>query len=446
MFAANSVRTTLYFLLALFLGGCGYVQFVGELPEEDAQIFQGSGSLLVLGSAADSEGNHYLVGRVEGVVDLGTMELRAGVDETAFALSFSPDGEARWVQTWSGGFALATSVDVRDERVVVTGYVRGTIVGPIPLVTGGRQELVVFDFDRETGAPVPPPLSFSSPSGNVQGKSVASAGAVSMLCGHYVGSVDLGLGSLPTTPVDRDFGFVAVFDSSGRTNWAEAVVGANVFLNAAFVRTDGSAVAAGVYRGGTLGGRDAVAGDGVVVGFAGDGTVEFELGVGSIGNDEVVAAAAYEDGAVVVGTYQGELSIGGLALAAHGETDAFVARLGHGGEVVWARSLEGTSQESVRDVRVDGGRIFVAGEFDGDLRFSGETLRSAGGADAMVVVFDADGDEVAAQQLGGVGNERLVGLEVEGGRAWLALVLDGETQLDESGPREGLLGLRTITF
>ena len=267
-----------------------------------------------------------------------------------------------------------------------------------------------------------------------------------MLSGHYVGSVDFGLGMLPASSPVSDYGFVAVFDSLGEAVWSEAVAGADVLLNAAFVRADGSAVAAGVYSDGTINGRPAEGGDGVVVGFGSDGSTEFELGFGATGADQVIAVAPYEDGAIIVGFYEGDLNIGGVDLASRGERDTFVARLGRGGEVVWARSLDGTGREILREVAVEGGRIYVAGTFDDELRFAGDVFPSMGGDDVMVLVFDADGGEVAGQQLGGAGDEMVGGMQLQGGQAWLALVLSGETVLDESGPQEGVLGLRTLSF
>jgi hypothetical protein len=441
-----SVSWVLPALISLFVGACGYTRFVGVLPEEEARVFTGSGSLTLFGSDIDVDGNYYLVGNVEGVVELGSIELRGDTAQTAFVASFTREGEPRWGQTWSGSFARATAVDVRGESVGVTGYVRGPISGPFPLTTGSRQELFVFSFDRQSGAPLSSPLAFASAAGNVQGKGIVSSGSFTGLCGHYIGAVDFGLGSLAVSPLDADHGFVVVFDSVGEPVWSESVVGANTLLGGGFLRADGSAIASGVYRDGIIGGRNAVGQDAIVISFSSDGTTEYELGFGSAGGDQVDAVAAFEDGVVVVGTSEGELSIAGETLDARGGRDAFIVRLDETGGVVWARLLDGTGDESLRRIRVDEGRIYVAGDFDDELRFGDHVFRSNGGRDVMVLVFDADGNESDAAQLGGTGNESVGGFEVQGSRAWLAVSLDGETVLDSSGPQLGLFGLRTLQF
>lgn len=431
--------------LTLCVSACGYIQIVGISPEEDAQVFDGSGNVTVYGSAVDAEGNYYLAGTFVGALTLGDHELSSAT-LSAYVASFDSNGAPRWSQTWSGDFALAAAVHVRGESVQVTGYVRGSIEGPIPVMTGSRQEGFVFAFDRGSGAPLPPPQTYASVGGNVQGKSIASAGSVTALCGHYIGSVDFGGGPLLSTPPLVDHGFLATFDAAGTLLWARPVEGANILLNTSTLRADGSAVAAGAFRDGSFGGRSAEAQDALVVGFDSAGALEYELGFGSTGADDVRAVTTFEDGVIVVGVSSGDLRIGDEVLSGQGGRDGFIARINGAGDVVWAHVIEGTGGESLLRVRTDDGRIYVAGEFDAELRFGEDTLEAVGGTDVMVLVFDAAGSPSAAVQLGGSGNESIGGFEVSEGRAWVALALDGETVLDDSGPQSGLLGLRALQF
>ncbi|MFK7999767.1 MAG: hypothetical protein AB8H86_09225 [Polyangiales bacterium] len=441
-----SVSRLLIISLALLVGACGYILEVGVWPDDSARVFGGTGSLSVTGSAIDADGNHYIVGRVSGVVDFESFELRGESDETAFLVSFTSAGEPRWSQSWSGPFSFALSVEAMNESVRVTGYVRGPIVGPLPLTTGSRQELFVFEFDQQSGAPLPPAQTYASGAGNVQGKAVLREGSFSALCGHYIGAVDFGLGPLPASPPTQDNGFVAVFDARGDAVWSEAVVGASVLLGDAFLRTDGSVVATGVYTGGTIGGRVAAGQDAIVTAFAPDGRVEYSLGFGSPGGDSASAIAAFEDGAVIVGTTSGDVSIAGETVLGQGARDAFVARLDAAGGVVWARTFGGAGTEILRRVHVENGRIYAGGEFDGEFGFAERTLSAAGGRDVMVLVLDADGNESEGVRLGGAGDESLGGFEVQGGRVWMAITLDGETVLDDAGPQTGALGLRSVQF
>src|SRR5262245_7765757 len=72
----------------------------------------------------------------------------------------------------------------------------------------------------------------------------------------------------------------------------------------------------------------------------------------------------------VTGTFSGTVDLdpttaGASTVVSRRGTDMFVAKYGHNGQLVWARSMGGTGNDSAADVAFDGaGNIYVAGTFD----------------------------------------------------------------------------------
>jgi hypothetical protein len=91
----------------------------------------GPGADRVWDVASDGSGNVILIGTVVGSVDVnrdGTIDLDAGKDGQALVVSFSPDGDFRWMRA-SGGTASAMGMAVatgpNDEIYVAGSYRNG---------------------------------------------------------------------------------------------------------------------------------------------------------------------------------------------------------------------------------------------------------------------------------------------------------------------------------
>lgn len=83
----------------------------------------------------------------------------------------------------------------------------------------------------------------------------------------------------------------------------------------------------------------------------------------------------------------------------------------------WAKDVGGLGADHVADVRTDGqGSIYVAGEFANSFTYDGVTLVSAGGIDGFVAKLDALGDLEWMVRCGGLGTDRAVKLDVDGGQ------------------------------
>ena len=109
----------------------------------------------------------------------------------------------------------------------------------------------------------------------------------------------------------------------------------------------------------------------------------FSVSFGSEGDDVIDRVAIAADGRiVVVGSFEGEVDIGGVArLASHGGSDALVAVFEPTGCLRWARALGGAGYDHATALAVDDfGRIYVGGTAGGWMDAGGADVPAGAGA------------------------------------------------------------------
>jgi hypothetical protein len=108
--------------------------------------------------------------------------------------------------------------------------------------------------------------------------------------------------------------------------------------------------------------------------------------------------------ALIVGHFWGATAIGTTLLATRGEWDAFAAKIGADGDVLWTRQIGGTATEHAWGAATDGaGNLLVSGFFQGEVDFGEGPRRSHGDKDAFVVKYDSEGRHLWSQRFGGAG-------------------------------------------
>jgi hypothetical protein len=111
------------------------------------------------------------------------------------------------------------------------------------------------------------------------------------------------------------------------------------------------------------------------------------------------------DGRVFVVGFVG----GDLAGVSAGGLDAFVRKYDANGQVLWTRQFGTSADEGAAGVAVDPtGNVYVTGWTAGDLAGSG-----AGGLDAVVRKFDAAGEVIWTRQFGTAGDDQGIGIAVD---------------------------------
>ncbi len=161
------------------------------------------------------------------------------------------------------------------------------------------------------------------------------------------------------------------------------------------------------------GGNGANGGSGLGVG---GGDYRWSEGFGDT-SDQVGTAVAVDAGGYVfvAGYFKGSVNFGSGALTSAGGDDAFLAKFTADGQLSWGQSFGNSSNQNINGIALDStGNIWVAGETAGDVDFGCGTLSIGGGArDVFVVQFDTGGACLQHFGFGGSDNEYCSSIAVD---------------------------------
>ncbi len=103
----------------------------------------------------------------------------------------------------------------------------------------------------------------------------------------------------------------------------------------------------------------------------------------------------------VAGTFKGTIDFGnGVSITSVNNTDAFVAKYDADGNILWANAMGGNLTDFCDAVAVDSaGNVITASRFYGSVIFGTDTLFSTGSFDIAVVKFDTDGNYLWMKQV-----------------------------------------------
>ncbi len=143
--------------------------------------------------------------------------------------------------------------------------------------------------------------------------------------------------------------------------------------------------------------------------------------IGGAGFDITTAAATDADGnSYITGIYHGTVdfdpSSGVANLTAQGSNDAFILKLNNSGNLVWAKSVGGLSDDKTSCIALGSDRIFVGGSFAGTADFNPGSgvanLTGAGFTDGYVLALDTAGSFISVARIGGSGIDVITGVAV----------------------------------
>lgn len=123
-------------------------------------------------------------------------------------------------------------------------------------------------------------------------------------------------------------------------------------------------------------------------------------------------ASSARDGTVVwAGEFAGSLNIVSPAVPSIGRKDIFVAKVTSAGTVLWAKTFGGTNDQRASALAVDAqGSIYLGGFFSEQISIGANHFTSRGNEDAFVAKLGDDGTVVWAKHIGYSGADRVNGL------------------------------------
>ena len=242
--------------------------------------------------------------------------------------------------------------------------------------------------------------------------------------GYFLSSNANFSGTILTNSGSADV-FVAKYDTAGNLAWAKAAGGAgydaatgiavdgagNSYVTGLFYSTNANFGGVAL----TNGGQNNV----FVTKFDPSGTVLWARQAGGTSFDSGLAIAADAAGNVyVTGSFFSPTSFfGGLTLTNSGENDIFVARYDTAGNVLWARTAKGLSDDFGYGIAVDGAsNSYVAGYFlSTNLTFSASIIltNTSHNNDVFVAKYDPNGTPLWARKAGGTSDDYAFGIALD---------------------------------
>lgn len=373
------------------------------------QRLGGTGEDIGRSVAFDAAGAVAATGSFEGSVDFGTGAVMSAGGKDVYVAKWDAAGKAVLSKAFGGmgdqeGLAITTD---KMGNLLVTGWFNGSIdVGAGSVMSAGGKDIFVLKLNSmgmtQWGK------TYGS-AGLDEGVSIAADGAGDVIVtGHFSGALDMG-GTMLNSAGGRDI-FVAKLDGqNGGTAWAKSFGDVNdQFVRRADVNAAGDIWVGGGFQGSVdFGGGPLVSSSGedaYLIKLDGQGGHLQSHRYGEGLNQAVMGLSAVPSGGVVVaGRFQGQIDLGGGALASAGADDIFLAQFDEMGMHGWSKRFGDASAQVVEAVAVDGaGNISLTGHFMGSLNLGGPLpLPGSEAEDIFVARLDPMGGYVWAHVFGG---------------------------------------------
>lgn len=389
--------------------------------------------------ATDTAGNLLVTGEYEGDIEFGGEVLSSRGGNDIFVAKLDPQGGHVWSQSFGDDaryqypYGLAAGP---DDEVLVAGKFEGSLTfGTEELESEGGADIFVAKLNADGTAAWGRRFGDQANYQQAQDVAVDADGNV-IIVGDYQGSVTFGDDTY-TTLGSSDI-FIAKLSPEGTPLWSKSFGSANKDLaNAVSIGPDNSIVVAGNYTGaldfgaGLLphgGGSDVF-----LAKFAADGTPAWSHGFGDDGTRQIGAAVATDSqgNIILAANFEGGLDFGGGFLESEGAKDVGLALFSPDGVHQWSNRFGDGLPDTAASIAFDAeDRLFVTGQFRGNINFGGATLESETHA-TYLAKFSTTGEHLQTRHFAGEGDfkSRAIcidqwGQGVVGGRFW------GDTQID----------------
>ena len=145
--------------------------------------------------------------------------------------------------------------------------------------------------------------------------------------------------------------------------------------------------------------------DGMIIKYASSGEVEWARNAGGSSGDSISSVATTSDGGYIVGGYfeSNNIQLGENTLTNNGSEDGMIIKYASSGEVEWATSVGGSSSDQIKsvDTTSDGGYI-VGGYFESNsIQLGNYTLTDNGNGNGMIIKYSREGEVEWAKSVGG---------------------------------------------
>ena len=291
--------------------------------------------------------------------------------------------------------------------------------------------------------------------------SVASTSDGGVIAGGYFQSRSIQVGDYTLTKsgsTSYTDGMLIKYSREGEVEWARSVGGDDYDYIYSIAETiDGGAIAGGYFQSRsiqvgdyTLTNSSSTSYDGMIIKYGREGEVEWARSVGGSSNDRIESVAITRDGGVIAGGYfqSSSIQVGEYTLTRSGFSDGMIIKYSSTGEVEWAISVGGSSYDYIYSVAStrDGGVIAGGYFLSSSIQVGDYTLTNSGSYDGMIIKYSSEGEVEWARSVGGSSDDRITSVAttrdggvIAGGYFYSSSIQVGDYTLTRSGSCDGML-------
>ncbi|HTF04735.1 MAG TPA: SBBP repeat-containing protein [Bacteroidia bacterium] len=402
---------------------------------------------------ADASGNVYVIGTYwSPTVTFGAFTLKNSDQYMSdiFILKYDSNGNVLWAKS-AGGKSIdqghCIAIDGSGNVYVTGAYNASISFGSIKLTNKGEADLFVAKYDTNGK------VLWAKGAGGTRGDEgqgiAADANGNVYVTGYF--SETAAFGTVKLTGAGSWDVFTAKYNTNGDVLWVQSAGGSagdtgknittdrsgNVYVTGSY---DSYSFAFGTIELKHFGGDDIF-----TVKYDSNGIVLWAKGSGGDINDEGGCIATDVNGNVYVSGYfrSSEITFGSFILKKNGGGDVFTVKYDSNGNVLWAKSMGGDSDDNAHGMAVDAsGNVIVTGSYKSSTIEFGESSRSnkTGASNIFIMKYDSNGNEAWIKSASGTSVNYASGCGLDGkgniyvtGTFLNSTVTFGSTTLEDSG-------------
>lgn len=339
----------------------------------------------------DASGNIYAAGDFNGSFLFGANTFSSAGYEDIFVAKYNNNGVLQWAQQAGGSSSdLAKGIGIDGNgNVYVSGIVNGTaIFGGFSYIGNSDNDIFIAKY-RNDG-------SFNwvrrAASDNVDmvNSMVVDANGLVTITGHFENTI--GFGNTTLTSAGSKDVFLAQYNDAGNFVWAKRMGGTNMDVGVD-IALDGNnnCIVSGLFYGIAifegLSKESAGGSDVFIVKINSAGNLIWAISDGGTTNEKYTSIALdANDNIYMSGGYYTSTQLGGITLYGRGNTEIFVAKYNAKGDFQWVREMGGNGQEGVSSLVVDAkGNAYITGNFTNEFSADDTMLISRGLSEVFVM-------------------------------------------------------------
>ena len=391
----------------------GNVEWIKKLMLDG--ISEYSGTLI----KTDDDG--YVIG---GFFDDGSTTVSQKTNYDGFIIKYNFEGERQWfhsfggigddevysvIQMNDGSYRVAGSF---DSSSVDLGY--GRIMNNV-----NKHDGMIIKFEEVDVSSMYVEKATSTELLNIVSTNIYNDGSY-VVGGCFNDDLDLGNGNLLKNEGSSDI-VVIKYDFLGNIQWAKTIGGEKYeYITAVTQCDDGGCIVTGTFTSDEINidnkiklkNKTKYNDDSFIIKYSFEGVVEWARSIGGIGNDSVTSVTEMSDGGyIVAGNFESSNIIidDEVKLSNTGKQNGMIIKYSHDGNVEWAQSINGLNYINIKSVIAtnDDGYI-VVGDFTDCIELGqGDTLKTKGGSDGIIIKYNHEGEIEWQSQIGNEGWEKI---------------------------------------